>query len=54
MSSQTGSGAHPASYPKGTGENAAEDMKLTTNLQLGQKSRKYGYIHSLPPYAFME
>jgi hypothetical protein len=44
---QTGSGAHPASYPIDTGCKAT-GVKLTTQLKLVQKSRKCGCIYPLP------
>jgi hypothetical protein len=47
---QTGSGAHHACYPMGTGScfpwgKAAEALKLITHLQLVLSSRKYEYIY---------
>jgi hypothetical protein len=49
---QTGSGAHPASYPVGTwgffpGGKSGKDVKLTTHLHLLPKSRMVElYLHS--------
>jgi hypothetical protein len=55
---QTGSGAHPDSYPIGTGESfraswvERSDVKLTTHLHLVPKSRMVElYLH--PPYVVM-
>jgi hypothetical protein len=51
---QTGSGAHPASYPMGTGCAFAGGKAVgvwswpTTDLQLMPRSRKRGSIHLLP------
>jgi hypothetical protein len=50
---QTGSGVNPASYTMGTGASfplrqRGRGVKLTTRLQLVQKSRKRGSIHALP------
>jgi hypothetical protein len=48
----TGSGAHPASYPMGTGGSflvghSCRGMKLTTHLRLVPRSRKLEvYLHS--------
>jgi hypothetical protein len=49
---QTGSGAHPPSYPMGTGGffpecKAAGGVKLTIHLALAPISRKRGYIRPL-------
>jgi hypothetical protein len=46
---QTVSGAHPASYPTGTGEQlppgyTGRDLKLTTYFHLVPRSRKSGAI----------
>jgi hypothetical protein len=55
---QTGSEAHPASYPVGTrgyfpGGKAAGGVKLTTYLHLVPRSRIREAILPLPQYAFM-
>jgi hypothetical protein len=55
---QTGSGAHPASYPVGTrgfspGSKAAGGVKLITHLHLMPRSRMRGAIPPLSQYAFM-
>jgi hypothetical protein len=52
---QTGSGAHPASYPVGTGGSfsggkAAGGVKLTAHLRLVLRSRMRGAI---PPLLYM-
>jgi hypothetical protein len=49
---QTGSWAHPTSYPMGTGgsfpgDKVAGSVKLTTHLQLVPRSRKRGSIDPL-------
>jgi hypothetical protein len=51
---QTGSWAHSASYPMGTGRSfsggkAAGAWSWTTHLKLVTRSRKCGSIHPLPP-----
>jgi hypothetical protein len=43
---QTGSGAHPVSYPMGRG--SGRGVKLTTHLELASGSRKLGCTHPLP------
>jgi len=51
---QTGSEAHPASYPMDSRESfPGGDMKLTTHLHLVLRSRIHGAILPLPQYAFM-
>jgi hypothetical protein len=47
---QTGSGAHSASYPMGTGSSfhKGRGMVLNFHLQLVQRSRKFASIHPLP------
>jgi hypothetical protein len=49
---QTGSGAHLASYPMGTGAfslwQSGRDVKLTTHLHLVPRSRMRGAIPPLP------
>jgi hypothetical protein len=45
---QTGSGAHPASYPVGAGGNTAGGVKLTTRLHLTPRLRMCGAIPPLP------
>jgi hypothetical protein len=55
---QTGSGAHPASYQMGIRGSfprgkAAQDVKLTTQLQLVRRSRMRGAIPPLPQDVFM-
>jgi hypothetical protein len=52
-SAQAGSGAHPASFPMGTGVSfprglSGQAVKLTTHLQLLPRSRKRGSIPPLP------
>jgi hypothetical protein len=56
--SQTGSGAHPSSYPVDTrvsftGGKAVGGGKLTTHVHLVYRSRLRGAIPPLPQYAFM-
>jgi hypothetical protein len=55
---QTGSGAHPASYPTGTGGSfpgvKRRGVKLTTHLHLVPRLRMRGDIYPLPLYIFME
>jgi hypothetical protein len=55
---QNGSGAHPASYPKGTreyftGGKAAGVVKLTTHLQLLPRSKNAWSYTSTSQYAFV-
>jgi hypothetical protein len=50
---QTGSGAHPAFYPIGTGGSFPGGVKLTTYLHLVPRSRMRGAIPPLPQYVFM-
>jgi hypothetical protein len=53
---QTGSGAHPASYPMGMGEIFLEDKVagLTTHLQVVPMPRKCGWVYACTaPCAFM-
>jgi hypothetical protein len=49
---QTSSGAHPASYPVGTGAVSLR-VKLTTPLHLVPRSRVRGAIRPFPQYVFM-
>jgi hypothetical protein len=49
---QTGSGAHPASYPMGA-RGSFLGSKLTTHLHLVPRSRMRGGISPLSQYAFM-
>jgi len=53
FSIQTGSGAHPASYPLGTGDSFPGGVKLTTCLLLVPRSRMCGAIPPAPQYVFM-
>jgi len=53
---QTGSGAHQASCPMGTGDlsrRRGRGAKLTTHLHLVPRLRKRGAIPPLPQYVFM-
>jgi hypothetical protein len=55
---QTGSGAHPASYPMGTGSSfpggkTAGGVKLTTHINLVQRLEMRGAIPPLPKYVIM-
>jgi hypothetical protein len=50
-----GSGAHPASYPMGTGgwKQSGQGVKLTTHLHLVPRSGMRGAIPPLSQYVFM-
>jgi hypothetical protein len=48
---QTGSGAHPASYPMGTG--GERGVKLTTHLHLVPRSKNEWSYTSSPQYVLM-
>jgi hypothetical protein len=55
---QTGSGAHPASYPLGTtgffpGGKSGRGVKLITELHLVPRSKNEWSYTSTPQYAFM-